>query len=242
MPLIKSPRQSPEDLKAWEEHSRYDKRLWALTEKKTARAVEAIKEFTRYDSTGYISCSWGKDSTVVAHLCVVEKCTLPIVWVRVKGWENPDCVLVRDAFLADYEDQVDYHEITVDPAAPRRWENASQGTQRTSTLGFKEAARRFGHRHISGVRGAESAQRSMAMAVHGIESAHSCRPIGYWKNQDVFSYLAHHDLPIHPAYAMNLGGAKPRDHIRVGSLGGSRGTELGRGRWEEHYYPDVVRK
>lgn len=239
MPLIPSPRHRPEDLKAWHQQSRYDLALWPQTSRKVSRALTTIRSFAEQPG-GYISCSWGKDSTVVAHLAVTARITMPLVWVRVDQWENPDCVLVRDAFLDRFGDQVDYHEIHVESAAPRRWEAPTQGAARTSSSGFDEAARRFGRRHISGVRGAESATRGLAMATHGETSAHSCRPIGRWSNQDVFSYLAHHDLPIHPAYAQNLGGAKPRDHIRVGTLGGSRGVELGRARWELAYYPDVV--
>lgn len=239
MPLIPSHRHTQADLKAWEDYARYDKALGPSTYPKATRAIKTLQKFGDQQG-GYISCSWGKDSTAVAHLAIKAGLNLPLVWVRVKHWENPDCVLVRDAFLAKYGYYIDYHEITVESAAPRRWEAPTQGKARTSTNGFKQAAKRYGKRHISGVRGAESKDRSLAMAAHGEISAHSCRPIGNWSNEDVFSYLTHHDLPIHPAYAQLMGGAKHRDHIRVGTLGGSRGTELGRAQWERTYYPEIV--
>ena len=60
----------------------------------------------------------------------------------------------------------------------------------------------------------------------------SCQPNGHWSARDVFAYLNAHDLPVHPAYAMTFGGALDRGRLRVGTIGGSRGTEFGRAEWE----------
>lgn len=241
MPLIQSPRHTPADLEAWEAASRYDTRLWPTITGKADRAAEVIRDFA-HGGGCYAGCSWGKDSVVVAHLIAAQQIDVPIVWVRVKQWENPDCEQVRDAFLAKYGEHITYDEITVDAATPRRWEADTQGNARTSTGGFAIAKERHGHRHISGVRAQESATRRATVARNGEASTNTCRPLAYWTGQDVFAYLAHHDLPIHPAYAMTYGGALDRGHVRVGSLGGERGTGVGRAEWEETYYPDVVRR
>lgn len=235
--LIASPRHRPEDLKAWEDQSRYDGRLWPTVARKAKRAERVIKKFSAPGS-GYIGVSWGKDSTVVAHLAIEAHSPLPLVWVRVRQWENPDCEAVRDAFLHQYPD-TRYEEIVVDSAAPRRWE-ASQGTKRTSKGGFDTAAARYGARHISGVRAQESTTRRLTVQRNGESSATTARPIATWSATDVFTYLHTHDLPIHPAYAMNMAGALHRDNIRVGSLGGERGTGMGRAEWERKYYGDIV--
>ena len=60
--------------------------------------------------------------------------------------------------------------------------------------------------------------------------------MAWWKGADVFAYLAAHELPIHPAYGMSLGGAIERERLRVSALGGSRGAEFGRATIEWTYY------
>lgn len=239
MPLIQSPRHTPQDIAAWRDISRYDTRLWPMIAGKADRAAKVIQNFS-YRGECYAGCSWGKDSLVVAHLIATHHIDVPIVWVRVKKWENPDCEQVRDAFLTKYP-HVTYDEITVDATAPRRWEADTQGITRTSAGGFTIAKQRHGHRHISGVRAQESSTRRTTVARNGEASKNTCRPLAYWTGQNIFTYLAHHDLPIHPAYAMTYGGALDREHVRVGTLGGERGTGVGRAEWEETYYPDVVR-
>lgn len=57
---------------------------------------------------------------------------------------------------------------------------------------------------------------------------------------DVFAYLHKHDLPVHPAYAMTMGGFYDRRWLRVSSLGGLRGADRGRAEWEQQYYGDIV--
>ena len=59
---------------------------------------------------------------------------------------------------------------------------------------------------------------------------------------ETFGYLAAHDLPVHPAYAMLGGGRWERDRIRVASLGGRRGDGIGRAEWEREYYSDVLNR
>lgn len=244
MPLIDSPRLTELDRQAWGRLHRYDAilagRLPLLDMADEARRI--IRDFA--DGGGcYVSTSWGKDSTVLAHLAATSGVRLPLVWVRVEKWENPDCPAVRDAFLAAYGDRVDYREYEVEATAARWWEEgaaAEAASRRTSRGGFALAEKEFGPRHISGIRAEESRVRSIAQARWGHSSKNACRPIGDWKATDVFAYLAAHDLPVHPAYAMSHGGRLDRRWLRVSSLGGIRGADRGRAEWEQHYYPDVV--
>lgn len=239
--LIDSGRFKPGDAEAWERLSRYDVRLAASPRLSdlTDRAVQVISAF----APDYVSVSWGKDSTVVAHLAVQSGYRGPFVWVRVDQWENPDCVLVRDAFLARYD--VEYHEYVVDASAPRWWEDGAEDqapSRRTSRSGFELAESVHGRRRVSGVRAQESRHRRIAMGRWGETGPYAARPIGWWDATDVFAYLAAHDLPVHPAYAQSFGGRLDRQWIRVGSLGGVRGADRGRSEWEIAYYPDVFRR
>ena len=239
--LIDSPRLTPEDRAAWDALERYDSVFAArFPAERINRAEQTIRDFAAAGPC-YVSTSWGKDSTVVAHLAATSGIRLPLVWVRVKDWENPDCPAVRDAFLDQYGHLVDYHEIEVDANAPRWWDHDTHApdTARTSSAGFAEAGRRFGARHVSGVRGEESRMRGMVMARWGDAGPAACRPIGRWTAIDVFAYLHRYDLPIHPAYAMSFGGKKDRRWLRVSSLGGIRGG-TSRAAWERRYYPEII--
>lgn len=236
VPLIESKRHSKADLTCWDRLIRYDAvmskshRLEELSDK----AMSSILEFVER-GTCYVGVSWGKDSVVVAHMAV--QLGLPLVWVRVEPITNPDCFLVRDVFLRRYSDAV-YNEIEV-------WcRKDEHGWHATGTLeeGFKIAAGVHGARHVSGVRGDESNVRKMRMMRWGISSENTCAPIGWWSGEDVFAYLHLHDLPIHSAYAMSFGGTLDRNRIRVASLGGERGTGVGRSDWERRYYRDAFRK
>lgn len=246
--LIPSPRISDRDQQIWDHlEGTYDRMLAdALPlDRMESDAVQTVREFwARNPGVGYASTSWGKDSTVVSHLVALTGLPIPLVWVRVDRWENPDCDHVRDAFLDMHPHMRDqYHEITVPASAARWWdpEAESQKTgQRTMTGGFNQAAKDHGARHISGIRGEESRMRRMVQARWGDMSEGACRPIGEWTAIDVFAYLYSRGLPVHPAYAMSNGGAKDRRWLRVASLGGRRGADRGRAEWEAHYYPDVV--
>lgn len=229
--LIECERLTVEDLESWRALERVDeinaRRLKHKLELKSAKAAADVRSFLSHGA-GYAGVSWGKDSVCLAHVLASHGVSVPLVWVRVDLVENPDCPSVRDAFLKRWP--LDYHEISAD-----------SGKRRTSAEGFAEAARRFGRRHISGVRGQEAAYRMMRMRKHGVSSKNTCAPIGWWTTEEVFAYLWLHDLPVHPAYAMSYGGLLEREHQRVGAIGGERGRGFGRREKETRYYPDVLR-
>ena len=236
MALITTHRHSTADLEMWRVYEKIDAltagRMGERLDEMATRAKVVMREFIEAGD-GYLGISWGKDSLVCAHLLHQlqrEGVHYPSVWVRVRHWENPDVPLVRDRFLERWP--LDgYEEIEVD-AGPDR-------VGGTSRRGFDEAARRHGRRHISGVRGDESAIRRLVMKRHGVDSIHTARPIGWWSTEAVFAYAHRHDLPLHPAYGYTMGGRFRRDRLRTASIGGDRGSSHGREGWERHYYPDV---
>lgn len=233
--LIESPRHAPEDLEAWRAQSLVDP--VTVRSKRYRRAVsQAVEEVTRFAETPcYASVSWGKDSTVLAHLIAEHAPHVPLVWVRVEPIVNPDCELVRDVFLARYP-SLDYHEIT---SWASQDEHGAWHASGSLERGLAEAVERFGARYITGIRAEESGPRKMRCAMHGLSTKHTCAPIGWWSGEFVFAYLYEHDLPIHPAYACLWGGLLKRERVRVTSLGGQRGTGFGRAEWEDRYYPEA---
>lgn len=166
MPLIDSARHTAADLDAWARLERYDAHFArAMPAAKVEHARQVIRDFADAGPC-YVSTSWGKDSTVVAHLAATSGVHLPLVYVRMRHWENPDCLTVRNQFLAAYGDAVSYHEYEVD-GGPRWWDDIDLQQRTGSHVGnqFAEADRAHGGRHITGVRGEESRIRDMAMAI-----------------------------------------------------------------------------
>ena len=239
--LIESHRHTAADLELWREYEAADLRWYASNriEAKSQKALDTIVEFTRKPC--YAGISWGKDSTVLAHLLhrvanEYQVC-IPSFWIVVNPICNPDCEAVEDNFLERH--YLDYRRIKIE------CRRDLLGVHATGTLeaGFSEAMRLAKtERHLSGVRGDESGQRDMRMRTFGTMSIRTCAPIGWWSAKDVFAYLAYHKLPVHPAYGMLGGGRWQRDRLRVASLGGKRGTGIGRAEWEQEYYSDALNR
>lgn len=236
--LIPSPRHTPTDLALWAAHQTAD---LAAGYPNPAAALAALSEF----ATGgrcYASCSWGKDSVVICHLIHRSGLPIPVVNLRVSPTRNPYCDTVRDRFLSRFP--LDYHEIPVDYSGCGEWftEWWNTASYHRWDAGWREAVRWFGRRHISGVRAAESGGRKIRMRCWGQNSPLSSAPIGWWTTPQVFAYLAAHDLPAHPNYAMLGGGRWPRERLRVAELGDTMGQQYGRGEWEREYYGDLLRR
>lgn len=238
--LIPSPRHRPDDLRLWAELEAADL-AWGNSmhlHRQVGRSVAAIRAFAA-KGLAYCSVSWGKDSVALAGLLRESGVRVPLAWVKVEPIANPDCGAVRDALLASWPDRPPYHESV-------QWcRHDDGGWHASGTLeaGFAEVAETVGTtRHFSGLRADESGGRKVSLRHRGLATANSCRPLGWWTVQDVFGYLASRRLPVHPAYAMLGGGRWPREHLRVASLGGTRGDQFGRGLWEADYYGDVLNR
>lgn len=242
--LLDSPRLKPGDREHWQHLERYDHAIGAHLGKKAARAVAEIQRWADQGGHAVCSVSWGKDSTVVAHLTHLAGVDIPVVWVRSDPWEMPECEQVRDALLARcpglrYEErvaklrnpkrgQVGYEQHHLDP------ESKSQ-----DVLGEL-----IPERYISGVRAEESRMRAQSARWHGVSTRNTCRPILRWSAEEVFGYLAVHDLPVHPAYAMTYGGRRDRRWLRVHPLcsyheeSGVHGDDAVT--WEDDYYGTAI--
>lgn len=234
--LIDSDRLRPGDLEAWCRAEAQDERRLLSARYRAeleAMSAEAQAEIVRFLPPGYVGVSWGKDSVVVAHLARQADPDIPLVWCRVGAADNPDCERVRDAFLAAHPGA--YAEFT-SPV------ELSDGELQTGARrgAYAMAADRYGDRYVSGVRSEESRTRALREAVHGVATLRTCAPITRWTAEHVFAYLFAHGLPVHPAYAMSRGGLLDRGRLRVASLGGKRGTGMGRREWEWLYYDDVM--
>lgn len=239
--LIDHPRITDEDRGHWERMEQLDAVYARAQGRRLDRLAESARECIATfgeKRRGYIGVSWGKDSVVVADLAMQVLPDWPLVWVRVEPIANPDCALVRDAFLRGRPSALTYEEIEV-------WcERGSDGEWHASgTLerGFATAGSVHGASYVSGIRAEESGIRKLRLLTHGTSTRHTCAPISRWTAADVFAYLHRRNLPVHPAYACTDGGLFDRGRLRVASLSGKRGTGRGRAEWEGRYYRDRLR-
>lgn len=238
--LIESPRITDADRVIWNELFESDQ-IWTVKQSKIDQSLEALREFSKWNC--YLGTSWGKDSVVCLHLCLTNGIKVPVVNLRIHPTRNPYCDAVRDVFLSRFD--CDYYEVDVDYSqALSEWFSITWGKE---TYAYWDAAWRsvesqFGDRHISGVRAIESGKRELRMRSFGLNSPNTCAPLGWWTSEDVFSYLAKHDLPTHPNYAMNGGGRYPRNRIRVAEIGDYVASGAGRRQWETEYYGDIMRR
>lgn len=216
--LIDSRRLTPGDRAHWAKMEACDA-IAALDPRLDRRADRARRIIRDFAAQGpcIASVSWGKDSTVLAHLVATAGVDVPLVWWRTRDFEMPESDQVRDTFLARHPHPFEQRETVF--RFPKRGEPGFEQRELEKRLAGKPTTfTSQGERHITGVRGQESRTRKLAMGRHGEISAFSCRPIGNWTAADVFAYLHKHQLPVHPAYAMSYGGARDRTKLRVHPL------------------------
>ena len=237
--LIISKKHTKIDLELWSVYEEMDK-INSKSDKlkyKEDKAIEIIKDFSKRKQC-YIGISWGKDSVTVVDLALRNNIDIPIIHLYCIQLHNKESDKVRDTFLKLYPN-IQYTEIIIDYGNLPLCFHDEKIDKKTDIIwynGFKEAEKRFGDCHISGVRKEESGKRRLRMRMWGLESIRTLAPIGYWKNEDVFAYLNKYNLPVHPNYAMLGNGKWNRKNIRVADIGEPEGSQYDRETWEKEYY------
>ena len=242
MSLIRVPEHRLEDLEAWTAVSAHDL-AWTATTGFVRRVTEAQRELTRWldeDRAPYISVSWGKDSVCLAHLAHLAPTDAELARVTYPHLDNPYSNLVRDAFLARWP--FPYREVEVVTATPPVYREPHVLDQAwfedVWTPAWGDALAELADYYDSyatGIRAQESRARRMRLARHGIATDVTCAPLSRWTAQDVWAYLAIHDLPVHPTYAMAYAGSLDRDWLRVDFLSLPVGQQGDRAQHEEDY-------
>ena len=238
--LIGSPRLTAADRAYWARLEHYDDALSRdpRLDRLEQQAWDAVEKFAAGGDFS-VSVSWGKDSVVASAITLQVVPDARLVWARARHVETPECEQVRDAFLAQHP-QARYEEILYDFRVPLRGEPGHEEAEIQDALGETLTGR-----YVSGVRAEESRIRRMSIGHRGLVTANTCRPIGKWDATHVFAYLHRENLPVHPAYAMTVGGQYDRRWLRVHPLcctppamsavyGGDPAA------WEDLYYPDVI--
>lgn len=226
--LIVTDRHTRADLKRWADYEEMDL-VNSYSTRKVDESIFVLKAWRSAHDSGAIYTSWGKDSIVLLDFVVRSGIKVPVLYMRFTDRDNPDCDLVRDAFLSEHD--LDYHEEFYEYAKVRK-----------TGAHWRDMAKKWGEYRVTGIRNDESGKRALQWKLNGFESEHSCRPLSLWKNNEIFAYIAQNGLPLCPVYGYLGGGRWQREHIRTHSLAGSTGNGIGRTEWEREYYPDILAK
>lgn len=225
--LIITNRHTASDMEAWNDYEDIDSAsTWSS--RKAEQSIMVMGEFLSMNEKSCVMVSWGKDSVVLLDLFIKCGVNRPVVYMRFRNRANPDCDLVRDAFLLTRD--TDYHEEVFDYDVVRK------GDKHWRILYDK-----YGKR-CSGIRNDESRVRALQWCINGFASVNSCRPLSLWKSHEIFAYIHQNKLPLSPVYGYLGGGRYKREQLRTHSLAGSTGSGMGRSEWEKEYYPDVLNR
>ena len=226
--LIITNKHTKKDLDYWNDYREADQYI-ILKKYKTDRTIAIIKEWYREHPDCVLNTSWGKDSIVLLHHLILSGLHIPVVYMKFDDRSNPDCELVKNHFLKQYD--IDYHE-----------EIFNYNEVRKTGKHWKEIAKKYSSYRITGIRNDEAGKRLLIYKLYGHSSKYSCRPLALWKIQEIFAYIEQNNLPLCPVYGYLGGGRWDRNYIRTHSLAGSTGTGCGRTEWEKEYYSDILRR
>lgn len=235
MPLLPSSRHRHADLRAWSSIAAMDRLEPHGFRGRLHEAQRAVSDFLDGGSA-YVGVSWGKDSVVVADLVLRLAPATPLLNCIVQPVDNPENAAVRDAFLAIHPVATLYESTVWCPRDAAGWHQT--GTLEAAFAAFVEHA--GVDRYISGVRAAESSKRLLTVLRNGMVGERTCRPLAHWTSRDVYFYAHVHGLPLHPAYAMSMGGHYDRGRLRVAFLEGKAGRGMGRLELERFYYREEM--
>jgi phosphoadenosine phosphosulfate reductase len=205
----------------------------------------------------YIALSFGKDSTVMAHILLSCWPQLPVLYVNCGQWDEwPDTPRVKAAFLRRCP--CAFTELT-GPSIVEAYISAGglyvQDEEATPTA--RRAQREYGlsltkildaeaqQRGYDGVfvglRREESDNRARLFATRGTlywaatRQQWICHPLADWHAADVWAYIVRHELPYNELYDLAPEG---RERARNGAMMGTRSARHGRLVFLKRMYPD----
>lgn len=201
---------------------------------KEKKALNDISEMQRISKKNYVSCSWGKQSIIVAHMVYRIDKDINIVF-----FNGPDSELiadfnnVRNQFLEKYK--INYFEY---PEAERHLKTSAwKLVEEYNYTGF-----------YMGLSACESKGRTWTLkkGKRNIylykNNIYRCCPLAYWTVNDCAAYIAKYKLPLLSTYkkygieARTSAGVTPGTHAEQGIdiLSSENQYEINK-RWKERH-------
>lgn len=226
--------------------------------KKLIKAYKLIEKcFDKYESP-YLSCSWGKDSSVVMHLVTTSYPDTPVVFMD-SGYANPDTYKLRDWYLENigiknyYEVKCpeSYIELNLKYGLPSIDRTASDH-EKVKQIIKKDVLDEFALEEgwdccIWGIRAEETKGRRILLRNRGLlydtgKGIAKCSPIGWWKAKDLWLAIDTLNIPYNEIYDKELPPFFTRETIsNSGWLTTDRANQ-GKVLWLKKFYPNEYEK
>jgi 3'-phosphoadenosine 5'-phosphosulfate sulfotransferase (PAPS reductase)/FAD synthetase len=212
-------------------------------------------------SSPYISMSFGKDSTVMAHIILSIYPHIPMLYVDCGEFDEwPDTSRVKTEFMMLFPDStlVELKSISIwhvyqsvgfyiqDEEVSRETRNAQRAYSVSLGKTLDEEARKRGlNGSFIGMRADESNNRDRLFKMRGdlyfakTRSMWASNPIAHLSSKDVWAYIAKNNLPYNSLYDMAPEG---REMARNGAMFGTRSARYGRLALLKKAYPDLFNR
>lgn len=195
----------------------------------------------------YVSCSFGKDSTVVLWLALQIDPNIPVVWFDGgKFDEYPDTYAYKTFLQAEWK----LNLTTVYPSMSFIDQMKTFGSDDKThydhffTQAFlDESARENYDGSMLGLRAQESNNRRITFRVRGQLYFHKGQniwricPIMNWTTVELWNVIDVAQIPIHPIYTKNV--FQKREDIRLGCMANALKHQRGDIVFIKYYYPEL---
>lgn len=225
--------------------------------RRVERALEFVGAMLSQCRNPYVAWSGGKDSTVLLHLCMRVRPSIPAVCCQT-DIDLPDNIEFVPRAAAEMginltviRPRVSAWEVLVETGGPFGQVNVA--TSRLDRECFFEPimalVRERGYDLVFlGLRGEESRARLLNRRVRGLSYRNqthditTATPIADWSGRDVMAYLVGNDIPINPVYSKTKFHPEP-ERVREGWwVPGEKGAAHGGVLWLRYYYPELYQR
>lgn len=224
--------------------------------RKIAKVDELINEcFNNYKP--YISCSWGKDSSLVLFLAHRLFPEIPVIYMN-SGYAMSDTYKFRDWYLENigikeyYEIPCpeDYIELNLKyglPSIDRTESDHKKVIEIIKKDVLDEFAKSKGFNCcIWGIRAEETAGRRALLRKRGLiydaGGMVKCSPIGWWKGAEVWTAIEALNIPYNPIYDKIMPPYFTRESIKNSGWLTTDKANRGRVMWMKKFYPEEYNK
>jgi phosphoadenosine phosphosulfate reductase len=226
-------------------------------ESKLKKATEIIdKAYINYKRP-YISCSWGKDSSVVMYLTLCKYPDTPVIFMN-SGYANPDTYTFRDYYLKNigienyYEVKCpeDYIELNLQyglPSIDRKQSDHEKVKKIIKKNVIDDFAKEKGFDCcIWGIRAEETQGRKILLKKYGLlyklNDIAKCSPIGWWTANELWEFIDYYGIEYNYLYDKELPPfftrATNKNSGWLTTDKATRGTVL----WLKRFYPEYYVK
>lgn len=225
--------------------------------KKLIAAYTMLEECYQKYSAPYVSCSWGKDSSLVMYLVNQTMPDIPVVFMN-SGYALSDTYAFRDWYLKHvgiknyYEVQApaDYIELNLKYGLPSIDRSAAD-QERVKRIIKKDVLDEFAKEQgwdccIWGIRAEETRGRRVLLRTRGLlyesNGIGKCSPVGWWKGQDVWEAIDSIGIPYNKLYDNIMPPFFTRETNKNGGWLTTDKATSGRVVWLKKFYPEHFEK